>query len=68
MLLVEIWVEYVPDLQPGARGAIRLAPLSPERWRRLAAGDTITMHERMPAARTATITEALFSDIVGRHQ
>ncbi|WP_089008236.1 hypothetical protein [Micromonospora viridifaciens] len=58
--VARIWVEYEPDLNPGERGAVRLAPLSPERWRRLTAGDVITMHEQMPVAGTATITEATF--------
>ena len=55
-----IWAEHKPDLKPGERGAVRLAPLSPERWRRLTAGDVITMHEQRPVAGTATITEATF--------
>lgn len=60
LYVARIWVEYEPDLKPGERAAVRLAPLSPERWRRLTAGDVIRMHERMPVAGTATIIEATF--------
>ncbi len=52
-----IWVESAPDISPGGRGAIRLAPLTPANWRHLTPGDVITMHERRPASGTATITE-----------
>ncbi len=56
----EGWVEAQPDLQPGGRAVVRLAPLSPQRWRRLATGDVITMHEQRPAAGIATIVESVF--------
>jgi hypothetical protein len=52
-----IWVESAPEISPGGRGAIRLAPLTPSNWRHLTPGDVITMHEGQPASGTATITE-----------
>lgn len=55
--VARIWVERAPELEPGARGPIRLAPLSPEGWRYLQPGDQITMHEQAPPAGTATITQ-----------
>ncbi|WP_344958317.1 hypothetical protein [Actinomadura miaoliensis] len=60
MYVARIWVEDASELAPGARGSVRLAPLSSERWRRLAPGDVITMHERRPVAGTATITQVTF--------
>ncbi|MFI5490519.1 hypothetical protein [Micromonospora echinaurantiaca] len=60
LYVARIWVEHEPDLKPGERGAVRLAALSPERWRRLTAGDVITMHEQVPVAGIATITDATF--------
>ncbi|SCL45318.1 hypothetical protein GA0070606_0701 [Micromonospora citrea] len=59
LYVARLWVESQPDLQPGGRAVVRLAPLSPQRWRRLAAGDVITMHEQMPVVATATIIEAV---------
>jgi hypothetical protein len=55
--VARIWVESAPAISPGGQGPIRLAPLTPANWRHLAPGDVITMHERQPAAGTATITE-----------
>jgi hypothetical protein len=52
-----IWVESAPEISPGGRGAIRLAPLTPANWRHLTPDDVITMHEGRPASGTATITE-----------
>lgn len=60
--IARIWVERAPQLDPGARGPIRLAPLSPEGWRHLKPGSQITMHEQVPPAGTATITQATFPD------
>lgn len=57
LLVARIWVESAPELEPGGRGSIRLAPLTPPNWRHLTPGDSITMHERPPVAGTATITE-----------
>ncbi|MET8308263.1 hypothetical protein [Micromonospora sp. NPDC005173] len=68
LYVARIWVESQPDLQPGGGGVVRLAPLSPQRWRRLSAGDVITMHEQRPVAGTATVIEAVFpaADDAGR--
>lgn len=66
LYVARLWVEAQPDLQPGGRAVIRLAPLSPLRWRRLAAGDVITMHEQVPVVGTATIVESVLS--VGDHR
>jgi hypothetical protein len=52
-----IWVESAPEISPGGRGSIRLAPLTPANWRHLTPGDVITMHEQQPVSGTATITE-----------
>ncbi|MFV2113662.1 hypothetical protein ACFHW0_15160 [Micromonospora sp. LOL_025] len=59
LYVARLWVEAQPDLQPGGRAVIRLAPLRPQRWRRLAAGDVITMHEQVPVVGTATIVESV---------
>jgi hypothetical protein len=55
--VARIWVESAPEIGPGERGPIRLAPLTPADWRHLTPGDVITMHERQPVSGTATITE-----------
>lgn len=55
--VARIWVESAPEISPGGRGSIRLAPLTPANWGRLAPGDMITMHERPSVSGTATITE-----------
>ena len=60
LYVARIWVESQPDLQPGGRAVVRLAPLSPQRWRRLVPGDVITMHEQRPVAGIASIVEAAF--------
>jgi hypothetical protein len=52
-----IWVESAAEISPGGSGSIRLAPLTPADWVRLAHGDVITMHERQSVSGTATITE-----------
>lgn len=68
LYVARIWVESQPDLQPGGRGVVRLAPLSPERWQRLSAGDVITMHEQRPLAGIATVIEAVFPvDVIRDH-
>jgi hypothetical protein len=59
LYVARLWVEAQPDLRPGGRAVVRLAPLSPQRWRRLAAGDVITMHEQRPVVGTATIVESV---------
>jgi hypothetical protein len=38
-------VEFASELEPGQQGSVRLAPSDPPRWRHLAPGDLITMHE-----------------------
>ena len=55
--VARIWVEYAPELAPEATGPIRLAPLSPDAWRNLRLGQTITMHEGLSIQGTASITE-----------
>jgi hypothetical protein len=55
--VARIWVESAREISPGGRGSIRLAPLAPRNWSRLAPGDVITMYERQRASGTATITE-----------
>ncbi|GLZ13804.1 hypothetical protein Acsp04_40390 [Actinomadura sp. NBRC 104425] len=65
LYVARLWVERASELPPGARGSVRLAPLSPTRWRRLAPGDVITMHERKPVAGTATIIQVDFPDGTG---
>lgn len=55
--VARVWVEWAPSPAPGGSGAVRLAPLVPEQWRHLAAGDIITMHEGGPAVGTAMIIE-----------
>ena len=55
--VARIWVECAPEISPGERGSIRLAPLTPASWRHLTPGDVITMHERRPVSGSATITE-----------
>lgn len=53
------WVESMPELPPGGSASIRLAPLSPEDWPHLHAGDVITMHEGGALIGTATVTQVL---------
>ncbi|WP_406107552.1 hypothetical protein [Micromonospora globbae] len=60
LYVARLWVEAQPDLQPGGRAVVRLAPLSPQRWRRLVPGDVITMHEQRPPAGIATVIESAF--------
>jgi hypothetical protein len=55
--IARIWVEHAPQIEPGHRGTVRLAPLSPTHWHHLSPGDTITMHEQAPIAASATIVE-----------
>lgn len=59
LYVARLWVEAQPDLQPGGRAVVRLAPLSPQRWRRLVPGDVITMHEQMPVVGIASIVESV---------
>lgn len=55
--IARIWVESATEISPGGRGPIRLMPLTPANWSRLAPGDVIPMHERQSVSGTATITE-----------
>jgi hypothetical protein len=55
--IARLWVEFAPEIPPGGRGTIRLAPLTPDAWRHLRPGDVITMYERQPPTGTATIIE-----------
>ena len=45
LAIARIWVEFASALEPGQQGSVRLAPLTPQRWRHLTPGDLITMHE-----------------------
>ncbi|GAA0404137.1 hypothetical protein AB0875_26490 [Micromonospora gifhornensis] len=53
--VARIWVEYAPELAPGATGSVRLAPLALDGWRDLRPDQTITMHEDRSVQATATI-------------
>ncbi|MGW2557713.1 hypothetical protein ACWCXB_00425 [Streptomyces sp. NPDC001514] len=55
--IARVWVEFAPDLSPGARAPVRLLPLTPARWRHLAPGDRITLYETAVAGGTAWILE-----------
>ncbi|MEW2070112.1 hypothetical protein [Streptomyces sp. NPDC007346] len=57
--IARLWVEFAKGLGPGETADVRLAPLSPERWRHLKRGDVITMHEAQPAVGTAVVVEIL---------
>ncbi|MFG2286932.1 hypothetical protein ACGFOU_12850 [Streptomyces sp. NPDC048595] len=52
-----LWVEFAPELPPGGRATVRLLPLDPTQWRRLAPGDVITLHEEARPGGTATILQ-----------
>ena len=54
-----LWAEGVEVLGPGETANVRLAPLSPERWRHVRVGDVITMHEGAPVVGTATVVDVL---------
>ncbi|MFD4318872.1 hypothetical protein [Streptomyces sp. NPDC058548] len=55
--IARVWVEFAPDLPPGARAPVRLLPLNPVRWRHLTPGDRITLYECAVAGGTASILE-----------
>ncbi|MBB5122004.1 hypothetical protein AF335_08195 [Streptomyces eurocidicus] len=55
--IAALWVEDTPELPPGGTAVVRLLPLIPSRWRHLAPGDVLTMHEFTPVAGTATVLE-----------
>ncbi|WP_030963158.1 hypothetical protein [Streptomyces sp. NRRL S-378] len=52
-----MWVEYAHELAPGERAVVRLLPLTPERWRHLAPGDRIALHETAVPGGTGTVLE-----------
>ncbi|MEU4564965.1 hypothetical protein AB0F72_41850 [Actinoplanes sp. NPDC023936] len=54
-----MWVEHSPQLDPGAQGTVRLAPLAPFGWRSLQPGQSITIHEGTPVVGTGTIVEVV---------
>lgn len=55
--IARVWVEFAPDLPPGARAPVRLLPLNAVRWSHLAPGDRITLYECAVAGGTASILE-----------
>ncbi|WP_432116740.1 hypothetical protein [Streptomyces sp. bgisy032] len=55
--VARLWAEDAARPAPGESATVRLAPLNPGRWRHLAPGDVITMHEGTPAVGTATIIQ-----------
>nr|WP_202495296.1 hypothetical protein [Streptomyces sp. SID4982] len=55
--IARLWVERNPCLEPGGRASVRLAPLTPQRWRQLEPGQVITMHEDRSVAGTAVVLE-----------
>ena len=57
--IARLWVEFEPELGPGATADVRLAPLRPEQWRHLNPGDVILMHEAQPVVGIAEIIEVL---------
>ncbi|CAM5490823.1 hypothetical protein [Streptomyces griseomycini] len=59
MYIAAVWVEGAERLGPGESAPVRLAPLSPDRWRHLTPGTVITMHEGRPVAGTATILQVV---------
>ncbi|WP_437091994.1 hypothetical protein [Streptomyces sp. enrichment culture] len=59
MYIAAVWVEGAESLGPGESAPVRLAPLSPDRWRRLTPGTVITMHEGRPVAGTATVLQVV---------
>lgn len=58
LAVARLWVESAPSLAPGGRSPVRLAPLTPRRWRHLQPGELITMHEDRSVAGTAVILES----------
>ncbi|MFG3437794.1 hypothetical protein ACGF0J_11190 [Nonomuraea sp. NPDC047897] len=54
-----LWIERRDPLQTGGSAPVRLLPLTPEHWRHLQPGDSITMHEARPPVGTALITEVI---------
>ncbi|MEY9892933.1 hypothetical protein ABIA31_006611 [Catenulispora sp. MAP5-51] len=59
LAIARIWVKFATALEPGQNGSIRLAPLTPQRWRHLTPGDLITMHEVAAPIGVAEIVSVL---------
>ncbi len=57
MFVAVVWVEGAATLGPGESAPVRLAPLSPDRWRHLVPGAELTLHEGRPVGGTATVLE-----------
>ncbi|MER6854595.1 hypothetical protein [Streptomyces pilosus] len=57
MFVAVVWVEGAATLGPGESAPVRLAPLSPGRWRHLVPGAVLTLHEGRPVGGTATVLE-----------
>ncbi|SNS64903.1 hypothetical protein SAMN05421812_101257 [Asanoa hainanensis] len=55
--IARIWVEFKPSLEPGGRAPVRLAPLRPERWRRVRPGQVINMYDGATVGGTAVVLE-----------
>ncbi|MDX3764831.1 MULTISPECIES: hypothetical protein [unclassified Streptomyces] len=60
-----VWVEFGPDLVPGARAPVRLLPLTPARWRHLIPGDRITLYETAVGGGSASILEVHPPEVQG---
>ncbi|MFD6433685.1 hypothetical protein [Streptomyces venezuelae] len=59
LCVAALWAEFTPSVAPGGRATIRLAPLSPPKWRHLRPGQVITMHEDRTVAGTAVVLASL---------
>ncbi|HVK21252.1 MAG TPA: hypothetical protein VM677_07815 [Actinokineospora sp.] len=57
MDIARVWVEFAPDLAPGARALVRLLSLTPARWAHLVPGDRVTLYETAVVGGTASILE-----------
>jgi len=55
--IARLWVEGMPDLEPGGRATVRLVPLTPAHWTHVRTGQLITMHEDRTVAGTAVVLE-----------
>lgn len=55
LCVAALWAESTPSVEPGGRAVVRLAPLSPSKWRHLRPGQVITMHEDRTVAGTAVV-------------
>ncbi|MFD8143991.1 hypothetical protein [Streptomyces sp. NPDC059708] len=55
--IAALWVENLPELEPGGRATVRLVPLTPAHWTHLRPGQPITLHEDRTAGGTAVVLE-----------